>query len=315
MSARRELLAWEGRWSMRVAVATFASVALLVASFLVVRSLGGGGEAESLRSLHAHAGSVTLSSVLQAVAFLLLVAPLVFLFRAAEGRSSRMRRQFLPLVVLAPLALGVGAVLNGAAAKDAASDFVAGRSAPSIGASEAAKDCRSERRDDASGFRDEFGGKPSAVADCTSTTLADSSAKNAIDDASLRGLSGGMQLLGAFALAFALIYCSLNAMRVGLLSRFWGSLGIALGVATVLGLFQFTLIWFFYLALLTAGWIPGGRPPAWAAGEAIPWPTPGERAAAELDPPDEKPEAQDEAQQPGKLSEEERAGKHEGPPE
>jgi len=293
---------------MRVAVATFASVALLVASFLVVRSLAGGGEAESLRSLHEHAGSVTLSGVLQAVAFVLLVAPLVFLFRAAEARSSRMRKQFLPLVVLAPLALGAGALLNGASAKNAASDFVAGKSAPNISAREAAKDCRSERREDASGFKDEFGDKPSALADCTSTTLADSSAKNAIEDASLRSVRGVMELLGAFALAFALIYCSLNAMRVGLLTRFWGSLGIALGVATVLGLFQFTLIWFFYLGLLAAGWLPGGRPPAWEAGEAIPWPTPGEKAAAELEPPDEKPEAQDEAQQPGKPSEEEQPG-------
>ena len=29
--------------------------------------------------------------------------------------------------------------------------------------------------------------------------------------------------------------------------------------------------------------LPGGRPPAWAAGEAIPWPTPGEKAAADLE--------------------------------
>ena len=57
------------------------------------------------------------------------------------------------------------------------------------------------------------------------------------------------------------------------------------------------MIWFLYFALLVAGWVPGGRPPAWAAGEAVPWPTPGEKAAAELeeaeaaagdtDPPDD----------------------------
>jgi hypothetical protein len=32
--------------------------------------------------------------------------------------------------------------------------------------------------------------------------------------------------------------------------------------------------------------LPGGRPPAWDAGEAIPWPSPGEKAAAELAGPD-----------------------------
>jgi len=68
-------------------------------------------------------------------------------------------------------------------------------------------------------------------------------------------------------------------MRVGLLSKFWGSLGIALGVASVIGLFQIALLWFAYFGLLVAGWVPGGRPPAWAAGEAVPWSSPGERMA------------------------------------
>ena len=67
-------------------------------------------------------------------------------------------------------------------------------------------------------------------------------------------------------------------MRTGLLTRFWGSLGMALGVAALLLLVQFTMIWFIYFGLLLLGRLPGGRPPAWAAGEAIPWPTPGEKA-------------------------------------
>jgi hypothetical protein len=60
-------------------------------------------------------------------------------------------------------------------------------------------------------------------------------------------------------------------MRTGLLTRFWGSLGLALGAVFVF-FTLFTLIWFIYLGLLFAGWVPGGRPPAWAAGEAMPWP-------------------------------------------
>jgi hypothetical protein len=47
----------------------------------------------------------------------------------------------------------------------------------------------------------------------------------------------------------------------------------------VLGLFEIALLWFAYFGLLVAGWVPGGRPPAWAAGEAVPWPSPGERMA------------------------------------
>jgi hypothetical protein len=76
-------------------------------------------------------------------------------------------------------------------------------------------------------------------------------------------------------------------MRTGLLSRFWGSLGMVAGIAFVLGpLFLVTLVFFVYLGLLILGLVPGGRPPAWEAGEAVPWPTPGEKAAAELEPED-----------------------------
>ncbi len=73
-------------------------------------------------------------------------------------------------------------------------------------------------------------------------------------------------------------------MRTGLLGRFWASLGMALGVALLIGLVIFTLVWFLYFALLLLGLVPGGKPPAWAAGESIPWPTPGEKAADELSP-------------------------------
>jgi hypothetical protein len=73
-------------------------------------------------------------------------------------------------------------------------------------------------------------------------------------------------------------------MRVGLLTRFWGSLGIALGAVSFV-FFQFALLWFIYLGLLLIARVPGGRPPAWESGESIPWPTPGDRAAADMAAP------------------------------
>ena len=72
-------------------------------------------------------------------------------------------------------------------------------------------------------------------------------------------------------------------MRTGLLGRFWASLGMALGVTVLLGIILLPMIWFIYIGLLFMGWVPGGRPPAWAAGEAVPWPTPGEKAAESLE--------------------------------
>ena len=78
-----------------------------------------------------------------------------------------------------------------------------------------------------------------------------------------------------------MFYTALYGMRTGLLTRFWGSLGMALGAVSFFPVFfQFAVLWFVYLGLLIVGRVPGGRPPAWAAGEPVPWPTPGEKAAS-----------------------------------
>ena len=279
MSDRRKVLAWEARWARPTAIASFAAVALLIASFVIVSSLGGGSEAENLREIHDHSGSLTLSGVVQAFGFALLVVPFAYLFQAALVRRDRMRSQFRALVIAAPLALAVASVLSVVAANEAASDFVAGKSHATLSVREATGECRSERKSDAKGFREEFGKGGDAISRCVAAEREDDAASNAIADSSLRGPSQLFQLAGILALAFAFVYCSLNAMRTGLLSKFWGSLGIALGVASVIGLFQIALLWFVYFGLLAAGWVPGGRPPAWAAGEAIPWPSPGEKMA------------------------------------
>jgi len=280
---RSQVVAGEERWRMPTVLATFGAVALLLASVIIGSSLGGGGEADSLRDLHDHASTVTLVSVIQALGFLLLAMPLLYLFRAVRERSPRVRAQFLPLVMLAPLALSVAGVMNGAAANDAATAFVNGEGTSSLTRAEAIKECRAEQQDDASAFRDDFGTGSGALSDCATTQIENDRAEDAIKGTSLRKIAEVIQFGGLLALAFALIYCCLNGMRVGLLSRFWGALGIAIGAASIFGLFQLGIIWFIYFGLLVAGWLPGGRPPAWAAGEAVPWPSPGERAAAELE--------------------------------
>jgi hypothetical protein len=176
-------------------------------------------------------------------------------------------------------------VLNGVATNEASTEFVAGRASADLTRADARDECRSDRDDDEPGFREEFGRGGTALGDCASRKVADDAASEAVREASTRGIATGFGLGGRLGLAFALAYSCLWAMRVGLLTRFWGSLGIALGIAALLLLVQFTLLWFVYFALLVAGWVPRGRPPAWATGEAIPWPTPGEKAAGDLSGP------------------------------
>ena len=84
---------------------------------------------------------------------------------------------------------------------------------------------------------------------------------------------------------------SLDAMRVGLLTRFMGVFGIALGPAFVLQFGSLILpLWLLALAALFAGRWPGGLPPAWESGEASPLLSAEERRAAASDAAD-APEA------------------------
>jgi hypothetical protein len=287
-AGRQEVLDREARWAMPVALATLAAIGLVVASTIMVGAVSGDGDAEVLREVHEHSSTVTASGVLQALGFLLLLGPLVYLFRAAQARSDKVRSQLIGLVVVAPLFLSAAALLTSIATTDAASDFVAGKGTADLSRTEAVDECSDAQRDDADAFREDYGKGAASMQRCATTKVEDDRAENAIADAPARGVSIGFGFGGRIGLAFALLYSCLWGMRTGLLTRFWGSLGMAMGVAALLLLIQFTLIWLLYFALLVAGWVPGGRPPAWAAGEAIPWPTPGEKAADELAPPPEE---------------------------
>lgn len=289
--SKAEIQARESRWAVPVAVATLLVVVLMVVAQLV-SSVSGDGAAEVLRSVDENSGSVTLSGLLQVVGFLLLAFPLFYLFRAARARSERVRSQLIGLVVAAPIFLALAAGLTTAAQREAADEFVAGEAKPSLTKKEANEECVEEREDEDKGFlAEEY--EPakgqSPLAACEDRKLADDAASDARRDASLTPLAAGFGLAGALGLAVAFFYTCLWAMRTGLLTRFWGSLGMALGIATLIGLIFLLLVWLVYFALMVIGIVPGGRPPAWAAGEAIPWPTPGEKAAEELEPdPDHK---------------------------
>ena len=80
----------------------------------------------------------------------------------------------------------------------------------------------------------------------------------------------------ALALGFAFVLIALNAMRVGLLTRFMGVLGIIVGVTFVLPLDQQGIIrvfWLGALGVLFLGRMPSGMPKAWTTGTAEPWPS------------------------------------------
>lgn len=285
---REAALEWESRWAVPVAMATFAAVVLIIAS-LFISNVSGSGDAEVLRSVDANSGSALLAAVMRAVAFALLVFPLVYLFRADRARSDRVRTQLIGLVVAAPLFLGLSSGFAAIAQQEAADEFIAGEAKSTLTQKEANEECVDEQKDDGKDHLvDEY--EPakgeSPLKACETTKREDDAASNAQTEAAFTPFSTGLGIAGGLGFVVALFYSCLWGMRTGLLTRFWGSLGMALGVAALFGLMPFVLLWFLYFGILLLDRLPGGRPPAWAAGEAIPWPTPGEKAAAELEPED-----------------------------
>jgi hypothetical protein len=243
-----EIIERERRWALPAALATFVAVVVFVVLVIVSSSkFGASGDAEHLREINKDSGTFLLISILQGLAAALLAVPLTYLFQAASARSDVMRRQLIGLVIAGPLFLAVAYLLNGIVVHDAAPEFV-------------------------------------AKGIVGNGDHADQVARDLIADQSLQGLGIGFLIGGGLGFAIGTAYSCFYAMRTGLLTRFWGSLGMALGVVSVINaqFFQFTLLWMVYLGLLILGRAPGGRPPAWAAGEAIPWPTPGEKAAESL---------------------------------
>lgn len=247
MTDRDAMLERERKWATPVGIAAIASIVLVVVAAFIGAAAAGDGQAEALRNADANQSAVILSSIIQALAFCLWIPVLVYLFLATRGRSDRMKANLVGAAVIAPIFLAASYVLGGLTTLDGAESFVADM-VPGSG----------DRADDL--------------------------AQDAIDNSSMQEVTLGLGFGGRIGLAFVLIYTCLNAMRSGLLTRFWGSLGMAVGA-----LMFFTpilaIVWFVYMGLLIMGAVPGGRPPAWAAGKAIPWPTPGEKMAEELEAP------------------------------
>ena len=241
-------LAWErrnARWAAITAV--LGPVLFVVSQFILAGMLGADNDAQNLRDIDEESGTFILANVTRALGAAMLAFPLYYLFRAVELRSDTFRRQMVGVVIAAPLFIAIGMVLTAIANADAASAFVA----------------------------EDPGGTGEKAQD-----LAD----DKVTGASLTGLAIGFNLGGRLGLAITMVYVPLHALRTGLLTRFWASLGMALGVVSFLFLpfFMFLLIWFVYLGVLVSGRAPGGKPPAWDEGRAIPWPSPGEQVAEQM---------------------------------
>jgi hypothetical protein len=100
--------------------------------------------------------------------------------------------------------------------------------------------------------------------------------------------------LGSLLLTAGFIWTTLNATRIGLLTRFVGYLGAFAGLLVLFPIGSPVPVvqgfWLLSMAIMIAGRWPSGSPPAWETGTAMPW-TP-------LAQPRERPQKQQ--KQPGR---------------
>jgi hypothetical protein len=93
-----------------------------------------------------------------------------------------------------------------------------------------------------------------------------------------------LSLLLPFLLVVGMLMVVIRATRVGLIPRWLRTLGIVAAVlllpfftATLYTLQVIPAIWLAGLGILFMGRLPSGDPPAWPAGESVPWPPPAGR--------------------------------------
>lgn len=195
---------------------------------------------EQFRAIDENSGQILIATVLTAIAFLLTVPMLLYLFRAAQARSERVSGAMVGFIYIGPVLLAVQQVAGYIYQQSIASDFLA-----QVGA----------------------GGDIYTLLD------------DLIDDSTLAQFSASLYIPASIAFVVATFYVPLQAMRVGLLTRMTGTLGMALGVATIVlpPAVLALMIWFGWVGFMVLEKTPRGLPPAWAAAEALPWPKAGEQ--------------------------------------
>ena len=265
---REDQLQWEARWAVPTAVAAFvAGLMLLVSGLLFIPEDRKGIEPnpDLLLSIHEQSGAYLTSAVLAAVASLILIAVLLYLFRACVARGAAVPHWFIYLVVGAPIIYAIASVWGALDAIDIGDEFADG------------EPIRGDAGEDRA--RDLGGSSGLLVGLSTAGTV---------------GLAFLFVMLPLRARRVGLLtpFMGILGVVAGALIIFRGQLP---GLATVLQAF-----WLGALGALLLGYWPGGRGPAWASGRAEPWPTaaqrrgvrpmPGEEQEPTLDPTPPEPE-------------------------
>ncbi|HEV2975383.1 MAG TPA: hypothetical protein VGX69_10405 [Solirubrobacteraceae bacterium] len=108
--------------------------------------------------------------------------------------------------------------------------------------------------------------------------FTNSAVDNALAKSTPNIVSQYLDLLAGLAVAVAMGVIVVNAIRVGLVTRWLGVVGIISAILIFLPIGGATLevipsFWLVAMGILYIGKWPNGQPPAWESGEARPWPS------------------------------------------
>jgi MFS family permease len=321
LPGKQELLDFQDRWHVRAGLAALGG-AFLIAGSLVYQRAGlhvpsSSSNADQLAFFHAHSGRLIVSSIIQGIGFALFAVPLAYLFRAAAGRAARMRGGFMPLILLGPLAFGIGVLISAFGSQQAANDFAKQQPAVVQHARQQAQAAQAAPPKSGGGKAKGTGATgastggtggtttthpatttgattthPATTSGTTTTTAAKpktpdqaaSDARESLADhlnrhTTVLVIGSILSTIGVLAFVFGMVYTALWSMRTGLLTRFWGAVMMAFGLFLVIPLLPplpGIVLLYAALGLMFLGRWPRPLPPAWAAGEAIPWQRPGD---------------------------------------
>lgn len=213
-----------------------ATILILAGQALAVAALGDADDSVERLIARASESTQTIAgAAIGAVGQALLVVPLMLLFDAARVRIGGRMDRFRLLVMIGPPVFGLAQVITAFGVDSVASDFV------------------------------NLGGATFGMA-------GEDRAEELFANNTLVQISTGIGFAGILAIVFGVVYSALWGMRSGLLTRFWGTLGMAFGAFLFLGSFAGspigllgTLFFLLHVALVASGRWPGAQPPAWQA--------------------------------------------------
>jgi hypothetical protein len=337
---KAQIIEREARIGPFAGAAGFAGAILFAVSlFLVSGSDFGKADtsAERLLALHADSAQFVIAQVLQAIALLLFAVVVITLFRAASARDSNVYRGILGFAFIGPGLYAISIVMTTAGFIGAADDYAA-LPPPDVGSAAQLSELKSAIADDPGSiskillltdadvaeynrddtitsvaYPDEEEGDLQDSADAADITVetddvaepGELAAEQVVDDNSLHSTAGGLLLPAALALIVITFYTARIAMRTGLQTQFWGTFGMAAGIATIFLGPVGPFIWAVNAGLVSSGWAQR-RPPAWEAGKAVPWAGPGGAASKEpgeeeaASPEDFEGSATDVSERPGR---------------